>query len=216
MVDILAKACLATLCLFSLVGCSSDNSRPNEEKSAVKHKQKAKNSAKEKTKKEVESEASTSASFDNAALLQIANSMFDDYFGTYFGFVGGTYFDTEFSGTTEEYRQITDARIQSLNDIENIWYEKFSRRYPAPYNDTSLNPYGKQAFIERDGRVYELYQIDGFVGNDFYFDHVVSRTNDEFWVACFSEGVDGSIQDTGQTWSFVFENGTWKFGAINR
>lgn len=147
-------------------------------------------------------------------LLNMANSRIHDYWHDYYCFMAGTYFSYD-SGQIGNYCHINDPRIHSLRDVEDVWYEKFSKKYPIIYNDENQNPYKKQAFIQKDDGVYELYQIDG-LAIEFYFDHITQRTADEVWFACYCKGPDGSTSDTGQTWSFVYEDGTWKYGQITK
>lgn len=111
---------------------------------------------------------------------------------------------------------ITDPNIRSLQDVENVWYQKFSRRYPAPYLDMNINPYKELPFWEENGQVYERYRIDGFVGVSFFFDHITQKTDDEVWFAYYSKGADGTINDTQEQWSFVYEDGHLKYGTITR
>lgn len=156
----------------------------------------------------------TAISTEDSELLEMANSRIHDYWHDYYCFMAGTYFSYD-SGEIGNYVHISNPRINSLQDVENVWYQKFSRKYPIIYNDENQNPYKKQAFIQKDDGVYELYQIDG-LALEFYFDHITQRTTDEVWFACYCKGPDGSISDTGQIWSFVYEDGTWKYGTIIR
>lgn len=76
--------------------------------------------------------------------------------------------------------------------------------------------YENVPFWEEDGQVHERYRIDGIVGHSIYFDHIVQKSDDEVWFALFSEGVDGTIQDWNQEWSFVYEDGQFKYGTVIR
>lgn len=154
-------------------------------------------------------------STEDAELLNMANSRIDDYWKIYYCFMSGTYFSYD-TGTITNYVHINDPRINSLQDIDNVWYEHFSRKYTVPYYDMNLNPYKKQPFIECEDGIYELYQPDGIVGSTFFFDHIVKKTSDEVWFAYYGKGLDGNIYDTGQTWSFVYEDGAWKYGQVTR
>lgn len=49
-----------------------------------------------------------------------------------------------------------------------------------------------------------------------FFDHITQKTDDEVWFAYYCKGPDGSISDTQQQWSFVYEDGQLKYGTIIR
>ena len=161
---------------------------------------------------------SDETSGSDTELLNMANLRIDEYWNIYYGFASGCYFEhgdmVDNLGEYKGYCPITDSRIHSLEDIESVWYESFSRKYAVPYYDAY--PSMKRPFIEVNGQVYESYQVFGIVGNEFFFDHIVNKTSDEVWFAYYSKGIDGTIGDTGQTWSFVYEDGIWKFGTIIR
>lgn len=154
-------------------------------------------------------------STEDVELLNMANSRIHDYWKTYYCFMAGTYFSYD-TGTITNYVHINDSRINSLQDIDNVWYEHFSRRYPVPYYDMNINPYKRLPFIKREDGIYELYQVDGIAGTTFFFDHIVKKTSDEIWFAYYGKGLDGNIYDTGQLWSFVYEDGIWKYGQITK
>ena len=82
--------------------------------------------------------------------------------------------------------------------------------------DMNINFYENVPFWEEDGQVHERYRIDGAVGFSIYLDHITRKTDDEVWFALFSEGVDGTIQDRSQEWSFVYEDGQLKYGTVVR
>lgn len=222
-----------------LSGCSA--SEKNKDKKAdekVSHKEQDKSESKkkevEKKAKEVketteeasqEQEAQTSqvqetpvvtgisSMYTDEELLTYANDHLDDFWRTYYCFMAGIFFEGtgDFGNTL-----ITDPNIHSLQDVENVWYQKFSRRYPAPYLDMNTNPYKELPFWEENGQVYERHRIDGIVGVSFFFDHITQKTDDEVWFAYYSKGVDGTINDTQEQWSFVYEDGQLKYGTITR
>ena len=206
---------------LSLSGCAPAQplQSTSNHKSSEISKKKSKNSSK-KVSKEETSELSSEVgsdligSFSDSELLEMANSMIGDCWGMYYGFSNGTYFEVDCSEGYEGYFWVSDSRISSLQDVENVWYERFSRRYPVQYMNPSLNRLNKIPFIEANGSVYALNCIDGIVGSVLYFDHIVQRSSDEVWFAAYWEGADRTIIDANQIWSFVFENGVWKFGQI--
>lgn len=205
--------------VLTLSGCACENSKDKKDEKVVQKKKEKKESKQEAVNLPEESEAkpvvdtTLSDLYTDEELLAYANDHFEDYLRTYYGFMTGTYFEGtgEFGNAT-----ITDPNIHSLQDVENVWYQKFSRRYLVPYMDMSMNFYKEAPFWEEDGQVYQRYHIDGIVGHSIYFDHIVQKTDDEVWFALFSEGVDGTIQDWNQEWSFVYEDGQLKYGTVVR
>lgn len=230
-------AVLATTLMLS--GCTVSNKDTKEkmdEKVSVKKQDKSKSKKKEAKKqnketKEAKEEASQkqetqasqvqetpvatgiSSMYTDEELLTYANDHLDDFWRTYYCFMAGTYFEAT---KDNDSMLITDPRIHSLQDVENVWYQKFSRRYPAPYLDMNTNPYKELPFWEENGQVYERYRIDGIVGVSFFFDHITQKTDAEVWFAYYSKGVDGTINDTQEQWSFVYEDGQLKYGTITR
>lgn len=205
--------------VLTLSGCACENSKDKKDEKVVQKKKEKKESKQEAISLPEESEAkpvvdtTLSDLYTDEELLAYANDHFEDYWRTYYGFMTGTYFEGtgEFGNVT-----ITDPNIHSLQDVENVWYQKFSRRYPVPYMDMNINFYENVPFWEEDGQVHERYRIDGIVGHSIYFDHIVQKSDDEVWFALFSEGVDGTIQDWNQEWSFVYEDGQLKYGTVVR
>lgn len=203
-----------SLALFGCASAQLTQSTSNHKSSEIS-KKKAKKTSKNSQKEQIQEVASDLiGDYSDSELLDMANSMIGDCFGVYYGFSNGIYFEIDCSDVYEGYFRITDSRINSLQDVENIWYERFSRRYPVQYMDSSLNRYNKVPFVEANGAVYALNCIDGIVGSCLYLDHIVQRSSDEVWFAAYWMVVDGSITDDNQTWSFVFEDGAWKFGEI--
>lgn len=205
--------------VLTLSGCACENSKDKKDEKVVQKKKVKKESKQEIVSLPEESEAkpvvdtTLSDLYTDEELLAYANDHFEDFWRTYYGFMAGTYFEGtgEFGNAT-----ITDPNIHSLQDVKNVWYQKFSRRYLVPYMDMSINFYKEAPFWEEDGQVYQRYHIDGIVGHSIYFDHIVQKTDDEVWFALFSEGVDGTIQDWNQEWSFVYEDGQLKYGTVVR
>lgn len=189
----------ALAAVLTLSGCVCQNNKDKKDEKVVQKKKEKKESKQEAVSLPKESETkpvvdtTLSDLYTDEELLAYANDHFEDYWITYYGFMTGTYFES-----TREFGSsiITDPNIHSLQDIEDVWYQKFSRRYPVPYMDMSINIYKEAPFWEEDGQVYQRYHIDGIVGHSIYFDHIVQKSDDEVWFALFSEGVDGSIQDS--------------------
>ena len=222
-----------------LSGCTA--SEKNKDKKAdekVSHKEQDKSESKKKevekkakevkeTKKETSQEQGTQASqveetpvvtdisslYTDEELLAYANNHLADFWHVYYCFMAGTFFEGtgDFGNTL-----ITDPNIHSLPDIENVWYQYFSWKYPIPYMDINTNIYKEVPFWEENGQVYERYRIDGIPHVSFFFDHIMQKTDDEVWFAYYCKGPDGSISDTQQQWSFVYEDGKLKYGTIVR
>ena len=117
------------------------------------------------------------------------------------------------------YYEVDDSQVQSYNDIENVYYQKFSRRYPIcydrPYN---LSPLTRLPFIEVNGKLYEAYSaicING-IGCKYTVGEIIKKTDDEFWVRLnnYCE-LDNSTNQTDITCSFVWEDGGWKYSDFN-
>lgn len=200
-----------------------ERSKSKSKKKEVEKKAKEVKETTEETSQEQETQASQveetpvatgiSSMYTDEELLTYANDHLDDFWRTYYCFMAGTFFEGtgDFGNTL-----ITDPNIHSLQDVENVWYQKFSRRYPAPYLDMNTNPYKELPFWEENGQVYERYRIDGIPHVSFFFDHIMQKTDDEVWFAYYCKGPDGSISDTQQQWSFVYEDGKLKYGTIVR
>lgn len=230
---LIAAVLTTSLILSGCAASEKDKDKKVDEKVSQKERDKSKSKKKEKLKEvkettekasqEQETQASQveetpvitgiSSLYTDEELLVYANDHLLDFWHTYYCFMAGTYF--EGSGEIGN-KLITDPNIRSLQDVENVWYQKFSRRYPAPYLDMNINPYKELPFWEENGQVYERYRIDGFVGVSFFFDHITQKTDDEVWFAYYSKGADGTINDTQEQWSFVYEDGHLKYGAITR
>lgn len=199
-----------------LSGCANTN---NKDKKGEKVVHKKKESKQEVVELPEEAETNPvvdlgiSSLYTDEELLAYANNNLQDYWHTYFCFMAGTYFE----GSGEMGNMlITNPSIHSLQDIETVWYQKFSRKYPIPYLDMNINPYKELPFWEDNGQVYERYRIDGIPYVSFFFDHITQKINDEVWFAYYCKEPDDSISDTQQQWSFVYEDGQLKYGTIVR
>lgn len=213
-------AVLSTTLLLSGFACA--NNKEKKEKKVVQKKKEKKE--KKESKQEVVNlpeeaeikpvvDTTLSDLYTDEELLAYANDHLNDFWHTYYCFMAGTYF--EGSGEIGN-KLITDPNIHSLQDVENVWYQYFSRKYPIPYMDINTNVYKEVPFWEENGQVYERYRIDGIPHVSFIFDHITQKTDDEVWFAYYCKGPDGSISDTQQQWSFVYEGGQLKYGTIVR
>ena len=210
-------ATLSTTLVLS--GCAStDNKEKKDEK--VVHKKKETMEVKqdavslpEEAETKPVADATLSDLYTDEELLAYANDHINDFWHVYYCYMAGTFFeDTGDFGNT----LITDPNIHSLQDIENVWYQYFSRRYPIPYMDINTNVYKEIPFWEENRQVYERYRIDGVVGSHLYFDHIEQKTDDEVWFSVYVEYVDGKIDDANQQWSFIYDGGQLKYGTIVR
>lgn len=210
-------AVLSTTLLLSVCACANSKEKKDEKvvhkkKETMEVKQDAVSLPEEAETKPV-ADATFSDLYTDEELLAYANNHLADYWHTYYCFMAGTYF--EGSGEIGN-KLITDPNIHSLQDVENVWYQYFSRKYPIPYMDININVYKEAPFWEENGKVYERYRIDGIPHVSFFFDHITQKTDDEVWFAYYCKGPDGSISDTQQQWSFVYEDGQIKYGTIVR
>lgn len=210
-------AVLSTTLLLSVCACANSKEKKDEKvvhkkKETMEVKQDAVSLPEEAETKPV-ADATLSDLYTDEELLAYANNHLADYWHTYYCFMAGTYF--EGSGEIGN-KLITDPNIHSLQDVENVWYQYFSRKYPIPYMDININVYKEAPFWEANGQVYERYRIDGIPHVSFFFDHITQKTDDEVWFAYYCKGPDGSISDTQQQWSFVYEDGQIKYGTIVR
>lgn len=210
-------AVLSTTLLLSVCACANSKETKDEKvvhkkKETMEVKQDAVSLPEEAETKPV-ADATLSDLYTDEELLAYANNHLADYWHTYYCFMAGTYF--EGSGEIGN-KLITDPNIHSLQDVENVWYQYFSRKYPIPYMDINTNVYKEVPFWEENGQVYERYRIEGIPHVSFFFDHITQKTDDEVWFAYYCKGPDGSISDTQQQWSFVYEDGQIKYGTIVR
>ena len=210
-------AVISTTLLLSVCACANSKEKKDEKvvhkkKETMEVKQDAVSLPEEAETKPV-ADVTLSDLYTDEELLAYANNHLADYWHTYYCFMAGTYF--EGSGEIGN-KLITDPNIHSLQDVENVWYQYFSKKYPIPYMDINTNVYKEAPFWEENGQVYERYRIDGIPHVSFFFDHITQKTDDEVWFAYYCKGPDGSISDTQQQWSFVYEDGQLKYGTIIR
>ena len=204
---------------LALSGCACANNKENKDEKVVHQKKEKKGlkqdavSLPEQDETKAVVDTGLSSLYTDEELLAYANDHLDDFWHTYYCFMAGTYF--EGSGEIGN-KLITDPNIHSLQDVENVWYQYFSRKYPIPYMDINTNVYKEVPFWEENGQVYERYRIDGIPHVSFFFDHITQKTDDEVWFAYYCKGPDSSISDTQQQWSFVYEDGQLKYGTIVR
>lgn len=213
-------AVLSTTLLLSGFACANNKEKKEEKVVQKKKEKKEKKESKQEVvnlpeEAEIKPVVDTTLSdlYTDEELLAYANDHLNDFWHTYYCFMAGTYF--EGSGEIGN-KLITDPNIHSLQDVENVWYQYFSRKYPIPYMDIYTNVYKEVPFWEENGQVYERYRIDGIPHVSFFFDHITQKTDDEVWFAYYCKGPDGSISDTQQQWSFVYEGGQLKYGTIVR
>lgn len=213
-------AVLSTTLLLSGFACANNKEKKEEKVVQKKKEKKEKKESKQEVvnlpeEAEIKPVVDTTLSdlYTDEELLAYANDHLNDFWHTYYCFMAGTYF--EGSGEIGN-KLITDPNIHSLQDVENVWYQYFSRKYPIPYMDINTNVYKEVPFWEENGQVYERYRIDGIPHVSFFFDHIKQKTDDEVWFAYYCKGPDGSISDTQQQWSFVYEGGQLKYGTIVR
>lgn len=213
-------AVLSTTLLLSGFACANNKEKKEEKVVQKKKEKKEKKESKQEVvnlpeEAEIKPVVDTTLSdlYTDEELLAYANDHLNDFWHTYYCFMEGTYF--EGSGEIGN-KLITDPNIDSLQDVENVWYQYFSRKYPIPYMDINTNVYKEVPFWEENGQVYERYRIDGIPHVSFFFDHITQKTDDEVWFAYYCKGPDGSISDTQQQWSFVYEGGQLKYGTIVR
>ena len=213
-------AVLSTTLLLSGFACANNKEKKEEKVVQKKKEKKEKKESKQEVvnlpeEAEIKPVVDTTLSdlYTDEELLAYANDHLNDFWHTYYCFMAGTYF--EGSGEIGN-KLITDPNIHSLQDVENVWYQYFSRKYPIPYMDINTNVYKEVPFWEENGQVYERYRIDGIPHVSFFFDHITQKTDDEVWFAYYCKGPDGSISDTQQQWSFVYEGGKLKYGTIVR
>lgn len=136
-------AVLSTTLLLSVCACANSKEKKDEKvvhkkKETMEVKQDAVSLPEEAETKPV-ADATLSDLYTDEELLAYANNHLADYWHTYYCFMAGTYF--EGSGEIGN-KLITDPNIHSLQDVENVWYQYFSRKYPIPYMDININVYG--------------------------------------------------------------------------
>lgn len=245
----IAVAVLATTLMLSGCTVSNKDTREKtDEKVSVKKQDKSKSKKKESKKntketKEAKEEASQeqetqvsqvqetpvatgiSSMFTDEELFAFADETVNTFYAERMSYICGTHFtsSSNFENYIKNddgiYYEVDDSQVQSYNDIENVYYQKFSRRYPIcydrPYN---LSPLTRLPFIEVNGKLYEAYSaicING-IGCKYTVGEIIKKTDDEFWVRLNNHcELDNSTNQTDITCSFVWEDGGWKYGDFN-
>ena len=209
--------------------------KSKSKKKEAKKKAKETNEAKEETSQEQETQASQveetpvatgiSSMFTDEELWDFASDNINALYQERMSYICGTHFTSSsnlknyIKNDDGIYYEVDDPQVQSYNDIENVYYQKFSRRYPIcydrPYN---LSPLTRLPFIEVNGKLYEAYSaicING-IGCEYTVGEIIKKTDDEFWVRLNNYcGLDNSTNQTDITCSFVWEDGGWKYGDFN-
>lgn len=221
---------------LSITGCAASNKEANKtgEKASQKKQTKSKDKKNvdkkdndDETSSEQEVETSTvdtsiSSIFSDEELLAYASENINEMYKERMTYICGTHFASTQNYVTNDsgiYYEVDDPQVQSYNDIANVYYQKFSRKYPIcydkPYNSDPLN---RVPFIDVDGKLYEsgaAICIHG-LGSTYTVGEIIRKSNDEFWVSINSYcSLDDSTTQTDITCSFVWEDGTWKYGDFN-
>lgn len=154
-----------------------------------------------------------SSMFTDDELFAFAGETVNTFYAERMSYICGTHFtsSSNFENYIKNddgiYYEVDDSQVQSYNDIENVYYQKFSRRYPIcydrPYN---LSPLTRLPFIEVNEKLYEAYSaicING-IGCKYTVGEIIKKTDDEFWVRLnnYCE-LDNSTNQTDITCSFV-------------
>lgn len=206
--------------ILMLVGCivlNVDKIKKSDEKTT--HKEQSK-----KVSQEQENSVDTSISsmFMDDELWDFASENINALYQERMSYICGTHFATgEESIRVDDqlYAVVSDPQVKTYDDIENVYYQKFSRRYPICYDKPyNLSPLTTLPFIEQDGMLYESYKaicIYG-IGSTYTVGEITNKTEDEFWVRLNSYcSLDDSTNQTDITCSFVWEDGEWKYGDFN-
>ena len=245
---IIVAVLATTLMLSGCTVSNKDANKKSGEKVSVKNQDKSKSKKKEskkntkeakETKEETSQEQRAQASqaqetpvatgissmFTDEDLWNYASENINALYQERMSYICGTHFTTSsnfenhIKNDDGTYYEVDDPQVQSYNDIENVYYQKFSRRYPIcydrPYN---LSPLTRLPFIEVNGKLYEANSaicING-IGSTYKVGEIINKTEDEFWVRFdgYCE-LDNSTNQTDITCSFVWEDGGWKYGDFN-
>ena len=163
-----------------------------------------------------------SSMFTDDELFAFADETVNTFYAERMSYICGTQFSVgegSYRNDDGYYVAVSDPRIQTYDDIENVYYQKFSRKYPICYDKPyNLSPLTKLPFIVVDGQLYEAYSaicING-IGCKYTVGEIIKKTDDEFWVRLnnYCE-LDNSTNQTDITCSFVWEDGGWKYGDFN-
>ena len=239
----LMTAILTTSLILSGCAASEKNKdkKPNEKvsqsersksKSKKEEKLKEVKKATEEESQEQETQASQvqetpvatgiSSMFIDDELFAFADETVNTFYAERMSYICGTQFsvgESSYRNDDGYYVAVSDPRIQTYDDIENVYYQKFSRRYPICYDKPyNLSPLTKLPFIVVDGQLYEAYSaicING-IGCKYTVGEIIKKTDDEFWVRLnnYCE-LDNSTNQTDIICSFVWEDGGCKYGDFN-
>ena len=142
-----------------LPGCAaSEKNKDKKVDEKASHKERGKSETKKKeaekkakevkkTKEETSQEQETQASqdeetpvatgissmFTDDELFAFADETVNTFYGERMSYICGTQFSTgegSYRNNNGYYVAVLDPRIQSYDDLENVYYQKFSRRYP--------------------------------------------------------------------------------------
>lgn len=155
--------------------------------------------------------------FDDEQLLTLAQSLHTIACEMYWNYYYGSPYSVDYSNYIEDsvgtmYFLIDDENINSLEDVQNDWYEIFSKRNLVTDFDGH--------YIEQDGKVYIN---EASKGADVYYTNteiseISSRTEDEIYfnaVSHYTDPADNTIQED-QTYKFsiVLEDGSYHVGEF--
>lgn len=173
----LIAAVLTTSLILSGCAASEKNKdKKVDEKASHKERGKSETKKKEaekkakevkKTKEETSQEQETQASqveetpvvtgissmFTDDELFAFADETVNTFYAERMSYICGTHFtsSSNFENYIKNddgiYYEVDDSQVQSYNDIENVYYQKFSRRYPICYDKPyNLSPLDKATF----------------------------------------------------------------------
>lgn len=167
-------------------------------------------------------ESGISAKFSDDELIAYANEIVNKMYQERMSYICGTHFSvTSDSIRTDQgiYYLVNDEQVQNFNDIQNVYYQKFSNRYPICYDKPyNLEPLNEVPFVEQDGKLYASNKaicIYGH-GSQYVVGELTAKSDDEFWVRLDSYcSLDDSMIQTDITCSFVWDGTSWKYGDFN-
>ena len=151
--------------ILILSGCIILNVKESDEK--ITHKEKSKEVSQEQETKgslpqENSVDTSISSMFTDDELWDFASENINALYQERMSYICGTHFATgEESIRVDDqlYAVVSDPQVKTYDDIENVYYQKFSRRYPICYDKPyNLSPLTTLPFIEQDGVLYESYK----------------------------------------------------------
>lgn len=206
------------MAIICIVGCLLAGCSYAQEKEIKKVSTQEVTTLPDETESKAVVDSGVSTLYTDQELLDYANEKAEDYFKMRMSAMCGQGFDVDVNDTVQQndvtYCRITNENIQSLDDIYEYWSQYFSEKYGAWYQDVDQNVYGIMPYIEMNKKVYAMNKIDGIVGSTMYFDHITMKSDDEVWFEAYWKSIDDSITDANQQWSFVYENGPFKYGTV--